>query len=177
MKATRYYIPKTKLRGILLNTVIDNRSLIIRMIVGFIFLSEGIQKFLFPELVGSGRFEKIGFQNSDFWAVFVAIFEITCGISILIGFFTRVASVPLLIIMITAFITTKLPILAEKGFWTMAHEYRTDFSMTLLLIYLIVYGAGNWSADQAFIKNYRRRMGSGKTRSGRMKAKSLPPLL
>lgn len=147
------------------------------MIVGFIFLSEGIQKFLFPELVGSGRFAKAGFQNAEFWAIFVAVFEITCGICILLGFYTRIAAVPLLIIMITAFITTKIPILAEKGFWSMAHEYRTDFSLTLLLIYLIIYGAGNWSADEVMIKNYRRRMGIGKLRSGRMRAKSLPTSL
>lgn len=35
----------------------------------------------------------------------------------------------------------------QKGFWPFAHEYRTDFAMTMLLIYLIIYGAGNWSLD------------------------------
>jgi putative oxidoreductase len=49
--------------------------------------------------------------------------------------------------MLTAFVTTKWPILVNKGFWTMAHEYRTDFAMTLLLIYLLIYGAGKWSID------------------------------
>lgn len=171
---TRYYIPRTKLAGIILNTISDKRSLIIRSIVGLIFLSEGIQKFLFPETVGSGRFVKIGFHNAEFWALFVAIFEITCGISILLGFFTRIASIPLLIIMITAFITTKIPILADKGFWSMAHEYRTDFSMTLLLVYLLIYGAGKWSVDNVMIRNYRRKSGSARMRAGRLRAKSLP---
>lgn len=126
--------------------------LLIRLIVGLIFLSEGIQKFLFPELVGAGRFEKIGFENPEFWAMFVATFEIVCGSFVLIGFLTRLASIPLLIIMITALITTKIPILLNKGFWQMAHEYRTDFAMTMLLIFLIVFGAGRFSADKKLLK-------------------------
>jgi len=126
--------------------------LLIRVIVGLIFLSEGIQKFLFPELVGAGRFEKIGFENPEFWALFVATFEVVCGFFVLIGFLTRLASIPLLIIMITALITTKIPILLNKGFWQMAHEYRTDFAMTMLLIFLIVFGAGSFSADKKLLK-------------------------
>jgi uncharacterized membrane protein YphA (DoxX/SURF4 family) len=126
--------------------------LLIRLIVGLIFLSEGIQKFLFPELVGAGRFEKIGFENPEFWAMFVATFEIVCGSFVLIGFLTRLASIPLLIIMITALITTKIPILLNKGFWQMAHEYRTDFAMTMLLIFLIIFGAGRFSADKKLLK-------------------------
>lgn len=115
------------------------------MIVGLIFLSEGIQKFLFPESLGFGRFEKIGFSNPGFWAAFTAVFEIICGLLVLTGFLARLASVPLLVVMITAFITTKLPILAGKGFWAFAHEYRTDFAMTLLLIYLLLYKEGRRS--------------------------------
>lgn len=53
----------------------DLNPLIPRLVVGLIFLSEGIQKFLFPELVGAGRFEKIGFENPEFWALFVAFFR------------------------------------------------------------------------------------------------------
>jgi len=49
-----------------------------------------------------------------------------------------------LIIMVTAFVTTKWPILIEKGFWPFAHEYRTDFAMTLLLIYLLIDVGGRW---------------------------------
>ena len=135
------------LTNIFLSTVNDNRSILPRIIVGLVFLSEGVQKYLFPELVGSGRFEKIGFTNPEFLASFVASFEIICGVLVLIGLLTRLASIPLIIIMSTALITTKIPIFLNKGFWTMAHEYRTDFAMTLLLIYLLIYGAGKWSVD------------------------------
>lgn len=138
-----------KLWNTLVSTTGDNRSLFPRLIVGLVFLSEGIQKFLFPELVGAGRFEKIGFSNPEALAAFVATFEMICGILVIIGFMTRLASIPLLIIMATALVTTKIPILLNKGFWSMAHESRTDFAMAMLLIYLIIYGAGKFSFDYA----------------------------
>jgi uncharacterized membrane protein YphA (DoxX/SURF4 family) len=124
--------------------------LVPRIIVGLIFLSEGIQKFIFPELVGTGRFTKIGFTNPEFWASFSACFEITCGVLIVFGFLTRLASIPLFIIMATAFVTTKYPLVVEKGFWIFAHEYRTDFAMTMLLLLLIRYGGGQYSLDKLF---------------------------
>ena len=139
---SRFLFNDTNTRGVML----------VRLIVGLIFLSEGIQKFLFPEIVGAGRFAKIGFEDPEFWAFFTAVFEIICGSFILLGFLTRLAAIPLLIIMITAFLMTKLPILAGKGFWTFAHEYRTDFAMTLLLIYLIAYNGGRWSVNRMFKK-------------------------
>lgn len=132
---------------IALKTDTNCKPILPRLIVGLIFLSEGIQKILFPELVGAGRFEKIGFSDPEFWAVFVAAFEVTCGFLVLMGLGVRIASIPLLAIMGTALVTTKLPILLESGFWSMAHAARTDFAMTLLLVFLIHYGAGNYSFD------------------------------
>ena len=131
----------------ILNTGNDNKIIFIRLIVGLIFISEGIQKYLFLESLGPGRFMQIGFSHPYFWAYFTGAFEIFCGTLILLGLLTRLASIPLLIIMIIAFITTKLPIMYYKGFWTFLHEYRTDFSLTLLLILLIIYGAGSRSFD------------------------------
>jgi putative oxidoreductase len=129
------------------NTIDDNRVILIRLVVGLIFFTEGIQKYLFPELLGTGRFGKIGFADPAFWAYFTGTFEIICGLLVLLGLLTRVASIPLLIIMITAFVTTKWPLLIEKGFWSMTHEYRTDFAMTLLLVFLLIGGGGGWSLD------------------------------
>ena len=126
----------------------DNRAILVRLTVGLIFLTEGVQKYLFPELLGTGRFSTIGFSNPAFWAYFTATFEIICGTLIIIGFITRIASVPLIIIMITAFISTKLPILLHKGIWPWAHEYRTDFSMTMLLGFILYFGGGSCSVDK-----------------------------
>lgn len=134
----------------------DSRAILVRLLVGLIFLSEGIQKYLFPELLGAGRFEKIGFADPAFWAYFTATFEIICGFLVLLGWYVRIAVIPLFIVMMTAFVTTKWPILIDKGFWAMAHEYRTDFSMTLLLIYLFIYGAGRWSFDLNLNKSRKK---------------------
>lgn len=139
-----------KIQIMVFKTVDDYRSILPRLIVGLVFLSEGIQKFLFPELVGAGRFERIGFENPEFLASFVASFEIICGILVLLGLASRLASVPLLVIMLAALTTTKIPVLIEEGFWTMAHAARTDFAMTLLLIFILIYGAGRLSADYHF---------------------------
>jgi len=128
-------------------------AIIPRLIVGLVFLSEGIQKFIYPELVGTGRFIKIGFSNPEFWANFTGAFEIICGLLILLGLLTRLASIPLLIIMLVALVKTKIPILMDKGFWSMAHEYRTDFAMTLLLIFLLCYGGGCFSLDRKYFSS------------------------
>lgn len=131
----------------ILNTESDSKIIFIRLIVGSIFISEGIQKYLIVSALGPVYFEEIGFINAMFWSYFTGAFEILGGILILFGLLTRLASIPLLIIMITAFITTKLPLLATKGLWTFAHDYDADFSLTLLLILLIIYGGGKWSVD------------------------------
>lgn len=122
-------------------------GLIIRLVVGLVFLSEGVQKFLYPATLGSARFEKLGIHPASFWAPFTGCFEIVCGLLIIIGFMTRLVVVPLLVIMGVAFVTTKWPELVEKGFWVLAHDGRTDFAMTLLLVFLFIYGSGRPSVD------------------------------
>jgi uncharacterized membrane protein YphA (DoxX/SURF4 family) len=135
----------------ILNTGNDSKIIIIRIIIGLIFISEGIQKCVIVTAFGPAFFKDIGFSHPLFWNYFTGTFEITCGILILFGLFTRLASVPLLIIMITAFITVKLPLLAFKGIWTFLHEYSIDFSLTLQLILLIIFGGGRWSVDQKLL--------------------------
>lgn len=121
--------------------------ILVRLMVGSVFLSEGIQKFLFPADVGAGRFEKIGLPSPEVLAPLVGCFEIACGTLVLIGLLTRLAVVPLIVIIVTAMITTKIPMLREQGFWKMAHEARTDWSMLLGLLFLVIVGAGSCSMD------------------------------
>jgi putative oxidoreductase len=139
--------------------ITDNSTstILIRLTVGAIFLSEGIQKFLFPAILGMGRFEKIGFSNPEFWATFTGCFEIICGTLILLGLLMRFAAIPLLITMLVAFITTKYPILVDKGFWSFAHEYRTDFAMTIGNIFLLLKGGGKWSLDNRLFRSEQKR--------------------
>ncbi len=119
-------------------------TLLIRVAVGCIFLSEGIQKFLFPGQLGVGRFQKIGIPSPEVLAPFVACFEIGCGLLVLLGLLTRLAAIPLIGVMCVAISTTKIPMLMKSGFWTMAHEARTDL---LGCLFLLLVGAGPISLD------------------------------
>lgn len=120
---------------------------LIRLAVGCVFLSEGLQKFLFPAALGVGRFAKIGIPAPELLAPFVGVVETGCGLLVLVGLATRLAAVPLVIDMIVAIATTKIPMLLHRGFWAMAHEARTDFAMLLGALFLLVVGAGPWSLD------------------------------
>lgn len=133
---------------------------LIRLMVGGVFLSEGIQKFLFPDQLGAGRFTRIGIPLPDVMAPFVGVVEIVCGSLVTLGLGTRLAAIPLLISISVAIVSTKIPILLGQGFcgfqlpklasygwWSMLHEARTDLSMWLGLLYLLIVGAGTWSLD------------------------------
>ncbi|WP_347052440.1 DoxX family protein [Flavobacterium olei] len=137
----------------IISTDNSKTTIIIRLIVGAIFLSEGVQKFLFPAIRGAGRFEKIGFTSPEFWGSFVGSFEVLGGILILTGLLTRLASIPLIIIMFVAFATTKADVLANEGFWELLHGSRTDWAMLLGSIFLLITGGGNWSIDKTLMRN------------------------
>lgn len=133
--------------------------------VGVVFLSEGIQKFIFPAVRGAGRFEKMGFPNPEFFGYFVGTFETLCGTLLLVGFITRGAALAMIINMTVAIIVTKIPILFGEsfgpftlrqldnyGFWPMMHEIRTDWAMWLGSLFLVIKGGGKWSVDFNLLK-------------------------
>src|SRR5664280_2423479 len=82
----------------ILNTRNDSKIIFVRLIVGLIFISEGIQKYLIVTMYGPAFFKEIGLNNPMFWVYFTGAFEIFCGILILFGLLTRLASIPLLTI-------------------------------------------------------------------------------
>ena len=137
------------------DSAIAKSVVLIRILVGWVFLSEGIQKFLFPAALGIGRFTKIGIPAPQVMAPFVGTVEIVFGVLILIGLFTRLATVPLLIDILVALASTKIPLLAKNGIWATLHEARTDVSMLLGLIFLLIVGGGALSMDAKL--NSRRR--------------------
>ena len=135
--------------------------LLIRLMVGAVFLSEGLQKFLFPDVRGVGRFERMGFPEPELLGYTVGSFEVVCGTLVLVGLGTRLAALPLVGIMLTALVTTKLPILLGRdlgpfqvrdldayGFWAMAHEMRTDWAMLLGTLVLVMAGSGPLALDR-----------------------------
>jgi putative oxidoreductase len=134
-----------------------------------VFLPEGIQKLAFPEILGAGRFAHIGIPYPDLMGPFVGVVEIVCGTLIILGLFTRLATVPLILIMIVAIVSTKIPILLghdfwifhvaklpRYGFWSAAHEARADFCMLLGALYLLIEGAGASSLDAVIAKRSNR---------------------
>ncbi len=162
-----------KFLKLLLDTRASAAVILIRLSVGAVFLSEGIQKFLYPAARGAGRFEKIGFEAAEMLGPFVGAFEIVCGILVLLGLATRFAAVPLTVIMVMAILSTKIPILigddlwgfrvremSTYGFWSMAHETRTDFAMLLGSLFLLIVGAGKWSVDAVLTRRGARAPGN-----------------
>jgi putative oxidoreductase len=121
---------------------------LIRLAVGMIFSTQGILKFVDPNM-GVVRFTKIGFPHPYFTVHFVGTFEIVCGLLVLVRFWTEAAGVPLLIVISTAIATTKIPEVfrANQGFWYMVSDARTDFAMFCSLFFLIFVGGGAWSLD------------------------------
>jgi uncharacterized membrane protein YphA (DoxX/SURF4 family) len=127
--------------------------------VCWVFLSEGVQKFLFPEALGVGRFVKIGIPWPQVMAPFVGVVEIVFGSLLLIGLLARLATVPLLFDICVALYSTKIVTFAKNGFWGTLHEARTDVSMLLGLIFLLLVGGGAWSLDSRLAGKRNRSNG------------------
>ena len=136
---------------------VSKAVVLLRVLVSWVFLSEGIQKFLLPDSLGVGRFVKIGIPWPQFMAPFVGIVEIVCGSLLLVGLVTRLATVPLLIDIAVALYSTKVVTFAKNGFWGTLHEARTDVSMLLGLFFLLLVGGGAWSLD-AWLAGRRDRI-------------------
>lgn len=149
----------------LLKTDTSKTTILIRLMVGLVSLSEGIQKFLYPAQRGIGRFEGMGFPAPEFFGNFVGVFEILAGALMLIGLLTRAGALTTFLIMTVAIIVTKIPIafgesfgpfvlreMSSYGFWSMAHEMRTDWAMWLGSLFLMIKGGGKWSLDLKLYK-------------------------
>jgi putative oxidoreductase len=139
----------------------DSRwAVFIRLSLAFVFVLEGYQKLILPDVLGAGRFARIGIPAPELMGPFVGVMELVCGLFILAGLYARVAAVPLIVIMIVAIVSTKIPILLGREWWmfslrdldhygflSMTHETRTDFAMLMEAIFILLAGAGRWSID------------------------------
>lgn len=144
----------------LASTTAPDATLLIRLMVGGIFFFEGVQKFLYPADLGSGRFEKIGIPWPELMGPFVGGVEVVCGILLVAGLLTRIAALPLIATMCVAIVSIKIPILlgqeflgfslrplSRYGFLSMMHESRNDICMLLGSVFLLIVGAGRLSFD------------------------------
>jgi putative oxidoreductase len=132
--------------------------LVLRLMAGGVFFWEGILKFVYTNQ-GVGRFTKLGIPFPHFTANFVGGLEIVGGLLILCGFLTRFISVPFIIEMIVAILTTKIAIFLGTsplplppappriGPWAVLHEIRSDYAQILTSIFLLINGPGRWSLD------------------------------
>ncbi|HLK16207.1 MAG TPA: DoxX family protein [Fimbriimonadaceae bacterium] len=122
-------------------------TILVRFLAGAVFLSEGIQKLIFPMELGFGRFALLDLPSPALMATFVGWTEIVCGTLLLVGFLTRLAAIPLTADIIVAIQKTKVPLLAQEGFWKTVHEARTDWCMLTACLFLLIVGAGSISID------------------------------
>lgn len=151
------------MKGTLLKLIKTNAPatvLLVRLAVGWVFLSEGVQKFLFSDALGAGRFARIGIPWPEIMGPFVGGVEIVAGLLVLVGLLTRLGCSLLLVNISVAILSTKIPILLghgfwlfhlpklqQYGFWSMAHEARVDLCMWLGCLFLIELGGGALSLD------------------------------
>ena len=132
-------------------------TILVRLAVGGVFFASGLIKFLYANQ-GAGRFAKLGIPAPELTATFVGVVEIAAGILLAVGLATRLAAIPLVINMLVAIGTSKLPMLwgagpepvaaaPKVGLWAFVYQARLDSTMLLGCVFLFAVGAGAWSLD------------------------------
>ncbi|TGL65759.1 DoxX family protein [Leptospira sarikeiensis] len=133
-------------------------NIIIRILVGGVFIWEGIIKFLYVNQ-GIGRFTKLGFSQPELVASLIGGLEILGGIMILLGVLTKPISFIFVIQMFVAMYLTKLPLFFGTsplpppqappivGIWAVLHEIRSEYSQVLGSLFLYLSGPGRFSVD------------------------------
>jgi uncharacterized membrane protein YphA (DoxX/SURF4 family) len=133
-------------------------TLLLRLMAGGVFFWEGLLKFVYTNQ-GVGRFTKLGIPFPEVTANFIGGLEIVGGLLILSGFMTRLISIPFVIEMVVAILSTKIslflgtsplpapPALPKVGFWAVLHEIRSDYAQILTSAFLLINGPGRWSLD------------------------------
>jgi putative oxidoreductase len=126
-------------------------TLLIRILAGWVFVVAGLEKLLDLSAAAS-RFEGIGFGAPLATVTVVAVFELLCGIAVLLGVATRAAAVPLAMIMVVALITTKLPNFGDGPLVEAIKSARLDVSLLLASLYLMIAGGGRFALDRRIMR-------------------------
>jgi putative oxidoreductase len=143
-------------------------TVLIRLMVGGVFLWEGILKFVYKNQ-GVGRFTKIGIPAPHATAVLVGGLEILGGILLIAGFLTRLIAIPFVIEMLVAIASTKIalylgtsplplpPAPPTVGIWAVLHEVRSEYAQIMSVLFLGIVGPGPWSLDAVRGNSLRAR--------------------
>jgi uncharacterized membrane protein YphA (DoxX/SURF4 family) len=129
---------------------------------GAVFLWEGILKFVYANQ-GVGRFTKLGLPFPVFTANFVGGLEIVGGLMLILGLGTRLITIPFIIEMLVAMLSTKPrlflgtlplpppPVPPQVGIWAVLHEVRSEYAQIMSCIFLLISGPGPWSLDASLV--------------------------
>jgi uncharacterized membrane protein YphA (DoxX/SURF4 family) len=151
-------------RPLFANVPSSSGPLLVRVAVGWVFVVSGLVKFLF-ENQGPARFAKLGLPET--LAYVTGAVEVTAGTLLLVGLFVRIAALPLAAVMVSAIVTTKLPMLLgpgpepvgappKTGLWAFAYQSRLDVAMLLACVFLALVGGGRWSLDARLARRRAR---------------------
>ncbi|MDA3645155.1 DoxX family protein [Saccharopolyspora indica] len=146
--------PTSSVRTRLLGSGAPRATILIRLVVGGIFLFEGIQKFLYPDRLGPGRFAReTPLPAPGFFAYLDGVFEVGCGVLLIVGLLTRLAAIPMIVNMVGAEVFTKVPVLLDEGFLAYVHEARAELGQLFGSVFLLIVGAGPISLDAALSRS------------------------
>jgi putative oxidoreductase len=159
-----------RLKSWLLNPPVTapRATVLVRIMAGAVFLSEGMIKFIFANQ-GLGRFTKLGFPHPALTASFIGGLEIVGGCLLIAGLLTRLTALTFVVEMVVAILATKIslylgtsplplpPAPPRVGFWAVLHESRSDWAQLLTCWYLAAVGPGPWSLA-ALIRRRRERV-------------------
>ncbi len=123
-----------------------------RLSVGLLFVSTGWGKVHDLAKV-TAFFVKLGIPAPGLNAVVVGYSELICGTLLVIGLFTRLATVPLIVSMIVAILTAKLGDI--HGLFDLVGA--DEFTYLCVLVILAIIGPGALSLDHLLV---RRVLGS-----------------
>lgn len=131
--------------------MLDIGLLIIRLIVGILFIGHGSQK-LFGWFGGhglkgtAGWFESIGIRPGVPMAFIAGISEFIGGLLFILGLFTPLAGILIAGTMIMAIIKVHAP----NGLWATSNGYEFNLTLLAVAIGIALTGAGQYSLDIFF---------------------------
>jgi uncharacterized membrane protein YphA (DoxX/SURF4 family) len=132
-------------------------SIAIRLMAGSVFFWEGILKFVYTNQ-GSDGSPSSGCRFPP-PPSFVGVLEIGGGLLLMLGLGTRLISIPFIVEMVVAILSTKPrlffgtsplplpPVPPQVGMWAVLHEIRSEYAQLMSCVFLLATGPGPWSLD------------------------------